>query len=302
MTGSSRQTGEFVVDAIGAYDFAASVKFWEGFTPAAYDSSDKLELRLAFASEEDFSTGAAYVTSNNAEGTSVRIETYGDSGPETVRDQTVRVLSLDFDGDQFKQIVIGDPVLHELWNRYEGLRPVLFYSPYEAASWAVIANRIRIAQAAAIKKRMADELGATIEIRGQTVHAFPSPMQVLGMTSFQGISERKVEYLHAVASAALDGRLDSSALRAMSPDDALEQLQSIKGIGPFGAELTLIRGVGLPDRMAMVESRLAPAIALAYDLDHEPDAESIFAMAEAWRPFRSWVTLLLRRSFEDEMH
>ncbi len=41
-----------------------------------------------------------------------------------------------------------------LKERYPGLRPVLFYSPYGAAAWAIIGNRIQIVQAARIKARI----------------------------------------------------------------------------------------------------------------------------------------------------
>jgi DNA-3-methyladenine glycosylase II len=52
-----------------------------------------------------------------------------------------------------------DPVIAGLQRRYPGLRPVAFWSPYEAAAWAVIGQRIRIRQAAGIKAAMARQLG-----------------------------------------------------------------------------------------------------------------------------------------------
>jgi DNA-3-methyladenine glycosylase II len=48
-----------------------------------------------------------------------------------------------------------DPVVGEVQHRYPGLRPVGFWSPYEAAAWTIIGHRIRITQAAAIKGRHA---------------------------------------------------------------------------------------------------------------------------------------------------
>ncbi|HKF16460.1 MAG TPA: hypothetical protein VKF14_04585 [Candidatus Dormibacteraeota bacterium] len=38
-----------------------------------------------------------------------------------------------------------DPIIERLLAHYPGLRPVAFYSPYEAAVWALISHRLRIA-------------------------------------------------------------------------------------------------------------------------------------------------------------
>jgi DNA-3-methyladenine glycosylase II len=53
---------------------------------------------------------------------------------------------------------------------------------------------------------------------------------------------RKAEYLHTVAEAALDGRLDGAALRAVEPEEAVATVQEVKGLGPFAAELVVLRG------------------------------------------------------------
>ena len=79
------------------------------------------------------------------------METYGEARSEVVRDQVKRILSLDTDGNGFPQVGVRDPVVGKLQEGYPGLRPVLFYSPYEAAAWAIIGNRIQIVQAAKIK-------------------------------------------------------------------------------------------------------------------------------------------------------
>jgi len=87
---------------------------------------------------------------------------------------------------------VRDPVVGELQVRYPGLRLVLFYSPYEAAAWAIIGHRIRIVQAAKIKARMAEELGRVVEVDGKEEHAFLGPSSLLELGSFPGLSERKV--------------------------------------------------------------------------------------------------------------
>ncbi|MFJ2819431.1 hypothetical protein [Streptomyces sp. NPDC087294] len=65
------------------------------------------------------------------------------------------------------------PVVVGLQAEFPGLRPVLFHSPYEAAVWTVIGNRIRRTQAARIKARLAERYGEPVEVAGRTLHAFP---------------------------------------------------------------------------------------------------------------------------------
>lgn len=292
-------TATFRVTPDETYSLAASIHFLEGFTPAAYDGPE-MALRLAFIAdglEEAELAGGASVTQDDGD---VVIETWGAAPPETVRDQVIRILSLDVDGRGFAAVGERDPVVAGLQARYPGLRPVLFSSPYEAAAWTVIGNRIRITQAAAIKTRMAAELGPSVIIRGLPVPAFPGPAALAAVEGFPGLSGRKIEFLHGVAAAAMAGALEASHLRTLPVPEALAELKRIKGIGDFASQLILLRGAGTVDAIPTHEPRLARAVQRAYRLDPLPEPAEIQAIAAAWAPYRTWVTLLLRRLLEDE--
>jgi DNA-3-methyladenine glycosylase II len=79
-------------------------------------------------------------------------------------------------------------------------------------------------------------------------------------------------------------------------------LIAIPGIGPFSAELILLRGAGDPDFTPTAEPRLARAMAIAYDIKVPPSAADIADISKVWKPFRTWVALLLRIMLEDETH
>ncbi len=162
-------------------------------------------------------------------------------------DQVERILSLDIDGRGFPDIALNDPVVAQLQSRYPGLRPVCFWSPYEAAAWSVIGQRIRMVQAAAIKARITAEHGETIDVGGRMVRAFPSPAKLAQLSPINGLNETKLQRLRGVAEAALAGNLDAARLRALPRSQALEELMAIPGIGPFSSELILLRGAGDPD-------------------------------------------------------
>ncbi len=287
----------FEIRPAGPYSLAASVKFLEGFTPAAYEGNEAGHLHLAFVADGGEEVAGVCVRS---EGKTVVGEVFGGADPEAVRRQVERILSLDVDGRAFQEVGERDPVVGRLQARYPGLRPVCFHSPYEAAAWAIIGNRIRIVQAAKIKARMARELGASVEIHDHREYAFPSPARLAQLEEFPGLSGRKVEYLRSLGHAAAEDRLDAAHLRSVPVTQALEELKELPGIGPFSAELILLRGAGEPDYVPSNEPRLGRAVAMAYGLDGPPQPEELDRLAEGWRPYRTWVSLHLRAMLEDE--
>ena len=103
-----------------------------------------------------------------------------------------------------------------------------------------------------------------------------------------GLPPVKIERLHGIARAALDGDLDAGRLRAMETAQALVELQRIPGIGLFSAELILIRGAGHPDVFPASERRLHDEMAHEYGL-HDPSPARLAAIAEAGGPTgRGW--------------
>ncbi|WP_262702870.1 MULTISPECIES: DNA-3-methyladenine glycosylase family protein [Streptomyces] len=307
-----------VLTPSGPFSLAASVRFLEGFTPASYQGAADDVLRLAFPTDDGHSTVAVAVRQEEAAGGEaggVRAEftTHPDpgtpadpgsdgtgtgtgTGTEAVRAQLARILSLDVDGSGFPGLAAADPAVAGLMADYPGLRPVCFHSPYEAAAWAIIGHRIRMTQAAAIKARIAERHGRHVRIEGRTLCAFPTPPALRAITRAPGLTEVKIERLHALAEAADAGELDAARLRSMPVDEALAALRDLPGIGPFSAELILIRGAGHPDVFPRHEPRLHAAMADAYGLGEADagDIRRLAGIADRWRPYRSWIALLLR--------
>jgi DNA-3-methyladenine glycosylase II len=152
--------------------------------------------------------------------------------------------------------------------------------------------------AAAVRRRIARDLGTRHEVAGVELAAFPAPEVLLAVRQIEGVDERRLERLHAVARAARSGVLDGSRLRDADTDAARAALLGIPGIGPFSAELVLIRGAGAPDVFPSAEPRLHAEMGRAYGID-PGDVDRLTAVADGWRPFRSWVSFLFRRRAED---
>jgi DNA-3-methyladenine glycosylase II len=188
-----------------------------------------------------------------------------------------------------------DPVLGELQARFPGLRPVLFHSPYEAAAWAVIVARSGRAQASKVRRTISERHGATFELAGATLAAFPSAEALLEIDEpIPGLPNEKRLRLQGIARAELEGRLDVSHLRELGPEEAQTELEELRGIGPFSSSLIVLRAVGFMDVLPVDQPLVQRAVEHAYSIGEPLTAEQFSELAEPWRPFRTWASVLLR--------
>ena len=269
------------VEVLGPWSLSTSRAFWEGFAPAALQSHESQdELRTVFLAETDWQRVEAVVRQDSS---SARISLSGSGDLAAAAAQVSRFLSLDIDAREWPDVGRRDPVIASAQERLPGLRPCGFHSPYEAAAWAVLSQRIQIRQAALLRKEIVSRYGED--------GSFPPP--IILRTLDVDLPGRKNEYLQAVADAALDGILDGAHLRAVDAADAMREVQQIKGLGPFAAELVVIRGANAPDVMPTAERRLEAELAFQYGAGY-----SAAAVSEQWRPFRSWAAVHLRALHE----
>ncbi len=285
----------FVIEPQGTYSLAASARFLWGFKPATYQGPHEADhLHLAFNGPDGPMGVCLRESAGRVDG-----EVHGGDA-EQARRQVARILSLDLDGSGYDEIGSRDKVVGRLQGEHRGLRPVLWVDPYEAACWAVISTRISMVQAAGMKERLAAELGDSVDMHGEQQRIFPSPEKLLAngqrLATFRGLFGRKPEYLLGIARAALDGKLDADRLRSLPAEQAIAEVKQLNGIGQFGAELIVLRGAGEPDFLPSAERRLLGAIARLYELPDPPPRPQVEALAEKWRPFRTWVCVLLRAS------
>jgi DNA-3-methyladenine glycosylase II len=141
---------------------------------------------------------------------------------------------------------------------------------------------------------MSEQYGASFDLSGTRTLSVPTPSVLLRMESLQGLPADRILRLHAVAEAAQRGQLDADRLRAMAPDEAQAELQQLPGIGPFYSSLIVIRACGHADAPSLGEPRSRAAIQHAYGIDHELSDAELLALAETWRPFRTWVAVMMR--------
>lgn len=112
-----------------------------------------------------------------------------------------------------------------------------------------------------------------------------------------GLSRQKVGYLRDLSARIADGRLQLDELDALSDDDVIGRLTTVKGFGRWTAEMFLMFRLHRPDVLPAGDLGIVKAVQKLYRLRKRPDAKRILKMGEAWRPYRSvaswylWQTL-----------
>jgi len=101
----------------------ASIRFLEGFAPAAFTGTAGQSLEMAFPVERTWQTAGVRVREHPG---GAEYEVVSPSAPSrklltAVRAQVARILSLDVDGSGFPAVGERDPVIAGLQRRYPGL-------------------------------------------------------------------------------------------------------------------------------------------------------------------------------------
>jgi DNA-3-methyladenine glycosylase II len=282
---------ELTIMPDGAFSLAAAASF--GFGPnTGRPKPEGDSMALAFVADGFVHHAAAFLT-QDPDGV-VHCRLYGEADPAQVLNQVRRVLSLDHSGTAWAETGQRDPVVRRQQQEFPGLRPVLFHSPYEAAAWAILSQRRHRTQATAVRRRLSQTHGRTFTLPSGDVEAFPTPTQLLALDSFPGLEPQRIDRLHAIARAALDGRLEPSRLLGMTPDAAMTALVELPGVGPTYGTLILLRSTGATDILTFGEPRLPSFVRHYYALAHDATPAELAAIAESWRPFRTWTAVLLR--------
>jgi len=135
---------------------------------------------------------------------------------------------------------------------------------------------------------------------------FPTPQQILETptTSLRaiGFSNAKAGYVHNVASFAVEFGMEDRKLRGMTDEEVIAYLLPIKGVGRWTIEMLLIFTMAREDVFAVDDLGIQNAMIRHYGLDgadKKKMKQEMIAIAENWRPYRSYACLHLWRSLDN---
>ena len=145
---------------------------------------------------------------------------------------------------------------------------------------AIIGQQISSKAATSIDRRVRDLAGE--------IHA-PESLLLAGEAGLRacGLSGVKARYVLNLAQAVQIGAVPLDEVHAWEDQAIVAALTSIKGIGPWTAEMFLIFALGRLDVLSVGDLGIRVGLKSFYGLDQLPDPRQCRELTEAWRPHRT---------------
>jgi DNA-3-methyladenine glycosylase II len=284
---------------VSPFDFSKSIQFMNMFTPTADEQTvEDLSFTKAVYHKnrtmafklEDHGTVEKPVLSY----TLFSDETIDENLESELLDRIKFFLSLDDDLKPFYTHGLNDDAFKPVIDKFYGLHQVKFLTPFEAAAWAVLSQRISMKVAHIMKDRLIQSVGDNINIDGIDYWTFPSADQILnlGVEDITSIikNTRKSEYLVNVSEKFTNVQEDF--LRNAPLEDVKTWLLDIKGIGEWSAHLELIRGLGRMEELSRNDQRLIECAKKYYG--SEISDSDLKEIQEGYENFRGYWSYYLR--------
>jgi DNA-3-methyladenine glycosylase II len=193
-----------------------------------------------------------------------------------------------------------DPVLARLIAEQGGPLPPDDGPPpqpdvYAALLRAITGQQLSVKAAQAIHGRLLAHFGGRAPTPAELLADDPDALRAAA-----GLSHAKVASLRSLAEHMEAGELGIDELMALDDEQATRALVAVKGIGEWTADMFLMFTLHRQDVLASGDLGIRNAVKRAYGLDAAPDAASLTALAEPWRPYRTRACRYLWRSLANQ--
>jgi len=166
---------------------------------------------------------------------------------ESVKDTISFMFNLNLDLIPFYKTMKCDPIISKLIKKLYGLKVTASPTVFEALVHVILEQQISLQAAYRIETRLIKKFGEIMKIDNKVFYAFPTPERLSVVENQDirscGVSQRKAEYICEIARQIVERKLDLEALKNKESEEIMKELCKIRGIGPWTAELTIIRGM-----------------------------------------------------------
>jgi DNA-3-methyladenine glycosylase II len=217
---------------------------------------------------------------------------------KAVRQNIDTLFNLRFGLETFYESIKRDRIMRQLTAKLRGLKSSTTSTIFEALVDSIVEQQISLAVANNFENKLIKQFGSTLTMESEVFYAFPTPDQ-LQATSIAdlkkcGLSARKAEYLRDISKSIIDGELQLDELKEHSnTEEIIEELDSIRGIGTWTAEMTVLRGMQKPDAMPYEDIGLRRKISHFYYQDKRITAEAARRIAKKWGKWKGLAAYYL---------
>ena len=200
-----------------------------------------------------------------------------------------RMLGLRSDLGGFYDLAARDRRLHEMAERFRGMKPPRFPTFFEGVANAIACQQLTLSFGIQLLNRLVHTFGPAHSPDEDSPHAFPRPEDTAGAdpAAFRalGFSRRKGETLIGLAREMLDGRVDPKALETLDEEAALRFLCSQRGIGRWSAEYLLLRTLGRTNVFPGDDVGAQKNLQRWLQLPEPPDYQGVRNLLACWQPY-----------------
>jgi DNA-3-methyladenine glycosylase II len=134
--------------------------------------------------------------------------------------------------------------------------------------------------------------------------ALPSPKQFLATSEDKvrkaGISPQKYSYLKDLYGRVQSGKLELRKFKIMESEKIIAELDEVRGIGRWTAEMFLISSLGRTDVIPMDDLGIRKGIQKAYRLKKLPEKKQIIKLTKNWQPYGTIASIYMWRSLDSK--
>ncbi len=208
------------------------------------------------------------------------------------------IFNLDFDLCSFYNEIKNESVMRHLVKPLNGLKNPTTPTVFEALLDSIVEQQISLKVAHIMEERLVKKYGESLTLDGETYYAYPTPQNIANVSISElkncGLSERKAQYLQGATQLIVDGKLDLESLKNKeNSEEIISELDAIRGIGVWTAELTMLRGMQKLDAFPADDLGLRHVISSFYCDGKAIKAEEAREIAKGWGRWKGLAAFYL---------
>jgi DNA-3-methyladenine glycosylase II len=226
------------------------------------------------------------------------------SNPLTVQDKQKAkeivkfIFNLDFDLCSFYDDIKNDCTMTQIAQQLYGLKNPTTPTVFEALVDSIVEQQISIKVAHALEERLVKKFGEPLTLDGETYYAYPTPQKIASVSFSEvqscGLSERKAQYIQGIAQLIVDGKLNLEQLKNhQNPEEIISELDAIRGIGVWTAELTMLRGMQKLDALPADDLGVRRVISRYYCRGKPIKTTEAREIAKSWGRWKGFAAFYL---------
>jgi DNA-3-methyladenine glycosylase II len=221
--------------------------------------------------------------------------------PETmqeVENLVENILNIHENLGSFYSDVQNDPIMKEISIHLKGLKSPTTPTVFEALVDSIIEQQISLTAARSMEEKLVRKFGVRFALEGRKYFCFPTPTRLARGTPEQfrscGLSSRKGEYIRDISRQINDGKLTLEVLRQHQDiEEIIEELMTIRGIGRWTAELTILRGMHRVEAIPADDLGVRKLISHYYRNDEKISGVEARNIAEQWGRWKGLAAFYL---------